>query len=102
VPAPKPAGPAAGKGPKGPPLEGGGYALKLEADGSFREADVEAGTYDLIAVVSEPPRDPLGIAAPGAVAAFVKREVVVPEMPGGRNDEPLDLGAIATEAPKKP
>ena len=31
---------------EGPHLASGGYTVKLEADGSFRVEDVEAGTYD--------------------------------------------------------
>ena len=32
--------------------------MKLEHDGSFRVEDVEAGTYDLLINVTEPPLDP--------------------------------------------
>ena len=79
----------------------GGYALKLEADGSFRVEDVEAGTYDMLIVVNNPPRDPFGIGLGNDVVASVNRELVVPPMPGGRSDQPLDLGVIALTAIKK-
>ena len=65
----------------------------LDKDGSFRIEDVLAGTYDLNFVVLEPPLVP---SAPPTNPAMAKarREVTVPAMPGGRSDEPLDLGTI--------
>ena len=80
----------------------GGYTVKLEADGSFRVEDVEAGTYDLIIMVNEPPRDPFKVGFGQEVLATARREVVVPPMPGGRSDEPLDFGAIPLTAVKQP
>jgi RNA polymerase sigma factor (sigma-70 family) len=85
-----------GRQQTGPP--GTGYTIKLEADGSFRVEDVEAGTYDLLVVVNEPPRNPFGVGIGHDVIATARREVVVPSMPGGRSDEPLDLGSIPTNA----
>ncbi len=82
IPRPSPAGkPAAGKTPKTPPLEGGGYTFKIGADGSFRVDDVEAGTYDLIMVATEPPRDPLGVVAAGPVVAFLSARWSCPRCP---------------------
>jgi len=83
-------------------LSRGGYTIKLEADGTFRVEDVEAGTYDLIIMVNEPPRDPFGIGLGHDMLATARCEVVVPPMPGSRSDEPLDLGAIAVTTVKKP
>jgi RNA polymerase sigma factor (sigma-70 family) len=88
--------------PKGTRRSRGGCTIKLEADGSFRAEDVEAGTYDLLIVVNEPPRDPFGVGLGHDVLATARREVVVPPMPGDRSDEPLDLGAIPVTAVKKP
>ena len=68
--------------------------VKLEADGSFRVDDVDTGTYDLFIMVNEPPRDPFGVGIGHEMLATASREVVVSPMPGGRSDEPLDLGAI--------
>jgi hypothetical protein len=51
---------------------------------------VEAGTYDLRIVVREGRAGLLG----GEALATARREVVVPEMTGGRSDDPLDLGEI--------
>ncbi len=76
--------------------------VKLEADGSFRVDDVDIGTYDLFIMVNEPPRDPFGVGIGQEMLATASREVVVPPMPGGRSDEPLDLGAIPVTLIKKP
>jgi hypothetical protein len=65
--------------------------FQVERDGSFRIEHVEAGTYELRIVVREGRAGLLG----GEVLATVRREMVVPEMPGGRSDDPLDLGKIA-------
>ncbi len=87
---------------KGPRRSGVGCTVKLDADGSFRAEDVEAGTYTLIIMINEPPKDPYGVGMGRDVIATARREVVVPAMPGGRSDEPLDLGVIPAEAVKKP
>ena len=55
---------------------------------------MEAGTYDLNLVINEPSRDPRGFISSHVPLASAQREVIVPEMPGGRSDKPLDLGAI--------
>ena len=81
---------------------GGGCTIKLEADGSFRLEDVEAGTYDLLIVVREPQQDPHGTVLGQNVLATARRELTVPTMPDGRSDEPLDLGAIPVTVAKKP
>ena len=73
--------------------------FKVEADGSFRIEDVEAGTYELLIEVNEKPPDHHGL---GNVAlAMTRSEVVVPAMPGGRSDLPLDLGVVMLTAVKK-
>jgi hypothetical protein len=87
---------------KAPRLAGGGYTVKLEADGSFRVEDVEAGTYDFLITINEPPRDPFKVGLDQEVVATARLEVVVPPMSGGRSDEPLDLGAIPVTAVKQP
>ncbi len=87
---------------KAPRLAGGGYTVKLEADGSFRVEDVEAGTYDFLIVVNEPPSDPFKVGLGQEVLATARLEVVVPAMPGGRSDDPLDLGTVPVTAVKKP
>ena len=74
--------------------------FKTEHDGSFRIDDVEAGTYDLLITVSKRPTDQGGRGH--EVLATTRHEVIVPAMPGGRSDEPLDLGVIILTAEKKP
>ncbi len=76
------------------------FTFKTERDGSFRIDDVEAGTYDLLITVSKRPTDQGGRG--DTVLASTRREVIVPAIPGGRSDEPLDLGAIILTAEKKP
>ncbi len=89
-------------GKKSPRRAGGGCTVKLEADGTFRAEDVEAGAYTLLIVLNEPPRDPFRVGIGHEVIATAQREVVVPPMPGGRSDEPLNLGTISAEVVKKP
>ncbi len=75
------------------------YDTNVRADGLFRVEDVPAGKYEIQAVVHEP-----GDGIPGnygPMLAKISREITVPEMPGGRSDEPLDLGRIELE-PVKP
>ncbi len=75
------------------------FTFKVEEDGSFRIEDVEAGTYELLINANEEPPDHRGL---GTVAvAMTRSEVVVPAMPGGRSDLPLDLGAVMLTAAKK-
>ncbi len=74
------------------------FTFKVEADGSFRIEDVEAGTYELVITAHEVPPDRRGL---GNVLATTRSEVVVPAMPGGRSDLPLDLGAVMLTAVKK-
>ena len=68
------------------------YAVKVETDGSFRVDDVPAGDYDLDIRVYEPPTGELHMV--GELLGSITHKVVVPEMPDGRSDEPLDLGAL--------
>ena len=53
-------------------------------------------------MLSEPPRDPHQPGIGHDLLASASRRVVVPPMPGGRSDEPLDLGTIPVTAIKKP
>ncbi len=67
------------------------YALALGSDGAFRVEDVPAGRYVV--------RLPFEGRTEGyrAGRAYARADVVVPEIPGGRSDEPLDIGAIPLE-----
>jgi thiol-disulfide isomerase/thioredoxin len=76
------------------------YAVKVEPDGSFRVDDMPAGTYQLTISVHEPPigtQCGLGTNRLGST----RREFTVPEMAGGRGDEPLDLGTIELTLAKR-
>ncbi len=66
------------------------FGFGIERDGSFRIDDVAPGTYDLTLQLLDGQRR--------REIAIAKRTVVVPVIPGGRSDEPLDLGAIELKA----
>jgi hypothetical protein len=71
------------------------YHFAVEPDGTFRIDDVEPGEYRLSISFSEVPGTGARI---GASVAHAQHAFIVPEIPGGRSDEPLDLG----ELPVKP
>ena len=87
---------------KGPQRATSGWSVALKADGSFRIEDVETGSYELSFGIYEPPRDPSRTGVVGDLIATARREVVILEMPGGRSDEPLDLGEIPLTIKKSP
>ena len=62
---------------------------RLRPDGTFRIEDVPAGRY----VLELPFRGGAGGDSSERLA-FARVDVVVPEIPGGRSDEPLDIGAV--------
>jgi beta-lactamase regulating signal transducer with metallopeptidase domain/thiol-disulfide isomerase/thioredoxin len=68
------------------------YAASIDETGQFEIPDVPAGDYKLTLPVNNPPTPN----ACGAGNAIGRAELVfsVPEMPGGRSDEPLDLGTV--------
>jgi hypothetical protein len=68
------------------------YAVALRPDGTFRAEDVPAGRY-----VLRLPFEGLSRSSREGRQAFAHAEVVVPEMSGGRSDEPLDIGAVPFE-----
>ncbi len=78
------------------------YSLRLEADGSFRLEDIPAGTY-VLTVTGVP--DKVVSVVTGtldrATTERLTREIVVPEMPGGRSDDPLDLSVIKLQIPAR-
>lgn len=64
--------------------------VSVSADGSFRADDVLAGKYNLVLLSIENARG-----SPVAEAtAQANMTVIVPEMSGGRSDQPLDLGTL--------
>ena len=71
------------------------YASTIDKDSRFRIEDVPAGTYELELTVNGS-RDPR-FSGPGREIAYLRMPVVVPEIPGGRSNEPLDLGTITAK-----
>jgi hypothetical protein len=72
----------------------------VRPDGRFRIEDIPAGKYRLHAEVHEP-----GKGLPGSFGpelASIDAEIIVPEVPGGRSDEPLDVGTIELKPIKLP
>lgn len=81
------------------------YDLTFAQDGSFKVNDVPAGTYELRLLGRKPadnkslvsdqdPNDEILTDYFDIEKPYLIREVVVPEMPGGRSDTPLDLGTL--------
>jgi peroxiredoxin len=66
------------------------YTFRIDEDGSFRIEDVIAGKYDFTVWIQERRRGP---GRPEEIAGYYGT-IEVPEMPGGRSDEPLDLGEL--------
>ena len=73
------------------------YSVLVEADGTFRVEDIPAGTHTLTVTVDPQTSEPRPTTPPQRFT----REIVVPEMPGGRSDTPLDLGVLKFQSSKK-
>jgi len=68
------------------------YLSKLDENGHFEITDVPAGAYKLRVPIANPPSpSAYGV---GTEIGRAELEFTVPEVPGGRSDEPLDLGQI--------
>ena len=75
------------------------YALNFAQDGSFRVEDVPGGKYRLRVDLREGGSDgPMRFSAPRI--ANLDKEFEIPDSPGGRTDEPFDLGKIEMQARK--
>jgi peroxiredoxin len=70
-----------------------GIAVGLAPDGSFRIDDLPPGDYRLVIQVNEQ-----GWRAKSGPLARAMREFTIPSIPGGRTDEPLDLGPVRLDA----
>jgi formylglycine-generating enzyme required for sulfatase activity len=75
--------------------------VEMNTDGTFKIEDVKAGTYTLELGIrgkgfTQIPGAPQGEVTAKSLAA-ARVEFTVPEMPGGRSDEPLDIGTIKLE-----
>jgi hypothetical protein len=71
------------------------FSLECDKDGSFRVEDVPAGDYWLYVNAYGPP--PTTRVRWGEPIGVLSHSFTIPEMPGGRSDEPLDLGEIEFE-----
>lgn len=69
-----------------------GYPFIVGADGSFRVEGVPAGPYRVGIQVYDPPSGTLTFSS--HVLGQTSHSFVVPDLPGGRSLEPLDLGSI--------
>ncbi len=72
------------------------YALNFAKDGSFRIDDVPGGKYRMRIDLREAGEN--RFSAPRI--ASLQKEIEVPDAPGGRSDEPLDLGTIELQSRK--
>ena len=66
--------------------------FKIQGDGAFRIDDVPAGDYYLYVNAYAPPAAPRSFR--GERIGLLSQHFTIPEMPNGRSDEPLDLGAL--------
>ncbi len=72
-------------------------ALNFSPDGAFRIEDIPGGKYSLKVELRQGDGDlPSRFSSP--VIAVLSREIEVPDSPGGRSDEPYDLGTLTVEA----
>ncbi len=68
------------------------FHLPFAADGTFRGDDLPAGQYQLTISLTPPAGgNQVGFGQPVGTGSVT---FTIPEMPGGRSDEPLDLGEI--------
>jgi hypothetical protein len=63
-------------------MEAPTYTIRVAADGSFRIEDVVPARYNL------------GISTRTGLTGHASQILSMPEVPGGRSDEPLDLGTL--------
>jgi beta-lactamase regulating signal transducer with metallopeptidase domain/thiol-disulfide isomerase/thioredoxin len=71
------------------------FGSNIDKDGRFRIEDVTPGDYELDVDVN-PAADPQ-FSGPATRIGNLKVPVTVPEIPGGRTNEPLDLGTITAK-----
>ena len=65
------------------------YPFAINGDGSFRVEDLPAGDYRLTVIAVD-----LQATDSDLEIGRVEREFTIQEIPGGRSDEPLDLGTL--------
>ncbi|MFH1370609.1 MAG: SMP-30/gluconolactonase/LRE family protein [Planctomycetota bacterium] len=75
------------------------YTIKIDPDGLFRVEDVPEGEYNLNISIYEPPA--ARQCGYGDSIGSAHQEFEISEMPGGRSDEPCDLGTLRLETLKR-
>ena len=85
-----------------PPPRSDGHTVKLEADGSFRVEMWKRARMTSSSRSANHRAIPFKVGLGRELLATARLEVDVFPMPGGRSDEPLDLGAIPVTVMKKP
>jgi hypothetical protein len=71
------------------------YRIAVSPDGSFRANEVPTGTYNFhVQYIEQRVLDSQGHHTIFACVAMLETEVIVPEIPGGHMDDPLDLGEL--------
>jgi peroxiredoxin len=75
------------------------YAFRIDNDGTFRIEDVIAGKYTLTVYLEKEPGDP---GPPEEDLGGYHGTIEVPSIPGGRGDEPLDLGDLVLRMHEPP
>jgi beta-lactamase regulating signal transducer with metallopeptidase domain/peroxiredoxin/protocatechuate 3,4-dioxygenase beta subunit len=73
------------------------FAVVVRPDGSFRVEDIPAGTYQFTINLTSHEKDTDGLYRIQTIASG-SQDFTVPPMPGGRSDEPLDIGAVGLTA----
>jgi uncharacterized GH25 family protein len=72
-------------------------AFVVQPDSTFHIDDVPAGTYDMF--MQFYPDDVMRSGTWDHPLGTVQKQIVIPAMPGGRSDEPLDVGTIPVSPP---
>ncbi len=70
------------------------YYFPIDAAGRFRIEDVLPGAYELRVSYQSTPGFQGPAAGGNQVSGRVERKVTIDPIPGGRTDEPIDLGTV--------
>jgi thiol-disulfide isomerase/thioredoxin len=74
------------------------FCLNFADDGTFRIEDVPGGKYRLRMDLREGGAGPMRYSSPAI--AHIEKELEIPDSPGGRSDDPFDVGTIEMQARK--
>ncbi len=70
------------------------YSFTIAPDGRYHIDDVLPGNYELTVTFTSPPAFAAPRPGEARISAHAERRVTVAPIPGGRTDEPLDLGTL--------